>query len=388
MAINFPASPSTNDTFTAGSITYKWDGAKWIGLGVTPADRIVEGSNSLEITAGNDLVWTGDNIGIGISNPSVPLHISGTNGILLDDSTNQKRAELRSKNDVVELNAYDPANTNAPVPIVFKQYTSERLRISSDGNTGIGRSPSYSGIFGGSQRTLHIGGSAAPCLRITSDTASQGDLVIHAGNSGGDSVIGSLAEGGDIVFYTRPTGGSVTESYRITSSGNVKFASGKGIDFSPSSDSTYTIGTPSEVLADYEEGTFSPDIQDTGSSATYTSQNLQYIKTGRMVMITGRVQCTRTGTGGGVLQFRLPFAADNTNSAASSPWMSHGSCFIHDIGVPGDGTGQFFWEINSTTHAGLFYQRNNQSWTSVPTAQIPTGNNGYLTFTMTYRAAA
>ena len=58
MAIVFPASPSVNDTFTAGSITYKWDGAKWIGLGVTPADRLVEGSNSLELDANNDLVYT------------------------------------------------------------------------------------------------------------------------------------------------------------------------------------------------------------------------------------------------------------------------------------------------------------------------------------------
>ena len=58
MAINFPASPSVNDTFTAGSITYKWDGAKWIGLGVTPADRLVEGSNSLELDVNNDLVYT------------------------------------------------------------------------------------------------------------------------------------------------------------------------------------------------------------------------------------------------------------------------------------------------------------------------------------------
>ena len=40
MAIVFPASPSVNDTFTAGSITYKWDGDKWIGLGVTGADII------------------------------------------------------------------------------------------------------------------------------------------------------------------------------------------------------------------------------------------------------------------------------------------------------------------------------------------------------------
>ena len=59
MAIVFPASPSVNDTFTEGSITYKWDGDKWIGLGITPADRLVEGSNKLEINASNELVWTG-----------------------------------------------------------------------------------------------------------------------------------------------------------------------------------------------------------------------------------------------------------------------------------------------------------------------------------------
>ena len=75
MAIDFPASPNANDTFTVGSITYKWDGTKWIGLGVTPADRLVEGSNSLEITAGNDLVWTGDNVGIGVTNPQSALGI-------------------------------------------------------------------------------------------------------------------------------------------------------------------------------------------------------------------------------------------------------------------------------------------------------------------------
>ena len=39
MAIVFPASPSNNDTFTVGSITYTYDGSKWIGLGVTPTDR-------------------------------------------------------------------------------------------------------------------------------------------------------------------------------------------------------------------------------------------------------------------------------------------------------------------------------------------------------------
>ena len=77
MAINFPNSPSTNDTFTAGSITYKWDGTKWIGLGLTPVDRLVEGSNSLIITS-NDLLWSGGKVGINSSSPSTTLSVGGT----------------------------------------------------------------------------------------------------------------------------------------------------------------------------------------------------------------------------------------------------------------------------------------------------------------------
>jgi hypothetical protein len=80
MAIVFPASPSNNDTFTVGSITYTYDGSKWIGLGVTPTDRLIEGSNSLEINASNELVWTGGDAKIGGS-----LEVSAN--IDLTDST-------------------------------------------------------------------------------------------------------------------------------------------------------------------------------------------------------------------------------------------------------------------------------------------------------------
>jgi hypothetical protein len=34
MALQFPASPSLNDTFTGGGITYQWNGSSWVALGV------------------------------------------------------------------------------------------------------------------------------------------------------------------------------------------------------------------------------------------------------------------------------------------------------------------------------------------------------------------
>ena len=90
MALTFPASPSENDTHTEGSITYKWDGDKWVGLGLTPSDRLVEGSNNLEINS-NNLVWTGNNVGIGTATPDQTLELfkgSGTNLVKVSTAAN------------------------------------------------------------------------------------------------------------------------------------------------------------------------------------------------------------------------------------------------------------------------------------------------------------
>ena len=125
--------------------------------------------------SGTLITGNSSGIGIGTDDPLVPIHIVGTNGIKIDDSTNGKRAEFRSKNNLVEINGYDPLNTNAAVPIVLKQYTSERLRIGPAGqiglsgenygtnnqvitSTGTGTAPVWSGVnaaFYGRQDTAH-----------------------------------------------------------------------------------------------------------------------------------------------------------------------------------------------------------------------------------------
>jgi uncharacterized Zn-binding protein involved in type VI secretion len=93
---------------------------------------------------------------------------------------------------------------------------------------------------------------------------------------------------------------------------------GKGIDFSASS---HAPGMTSELLDDYEEGTFTPTVIGTGTAGTgtYSSQAGRYQKVGNTVHFELVVVWTaHTGTGN-VRVTGLPFAPVN---AAPEPPVS------------------------------------------------------------------
>jgi hypothetical protein len=86
------------------------------------------------------------------------------------------------------------------------------------------------------------------------------------------------------------------DDFELTS-GNFKVANGYGIDFSATSDSA---GMTSELLDDYEEGTFTPTAYGgtTAGTTTYTNQFGYYTKVGRMVNVNMLVSWSAmTGTG-------------------------------------------------------------------------------------------
>ena len=194
---------------------------------------------------------------------------------------------------------------------------SERVRITSSGDVGIGTTnPTYSGAFGGSQKVLHISGTTAPSLRIQSSTSNQGDLSIQAGNSGADVQISNMATNGDIVFYTHPSG-SINEAARFTDSGNLKFPSGQGIDFSATSDGSGTAS--SELLDDYEEGTWTPVYSFATSGDAQTNSVGSYVKVGSKVYLQCYIETNGTNSlNGAVLITGLPYPAANvTNRRAA-----------------------------------------------------------------------
>ena len=102
---------------------------------------------------------------------------------------------------------------------------------------------------------------------------------------------------------------------RVTSTGDVSLpvgnlvigTAGKGIDFS----ATSGTGT-SELLADYEEGTWTPVVAaGVGSLTSYTIQTGDYTKVGNIVTATFKFTITNNGTGSAFLTMTLPFTSAN-----------------------------------------------------------------------------
>ena len=117
------------------------------------------------------------------------------------------------------------------------------------------------------------------------------------------------------------TAGRAISATELTlSTGNLIIGtSGKGIDFS----ATPGTGT-SELLADYEEGNWTPVLTGTGGSSgvTFSNQTGNYVKVGKQVTVKCSVTLSaKTSITGLVIITGLPFTA---NAATGSVGISVG----------------------------------------------------------------
>jgi hypothetical protein len=104
------------------------------------------------------------------------------------------------------------------------------------------------------------------------------------------------------------TAGRAISATSVTAStGNfVVGTSGQGIDFS----ATPGTGT-SELLDDYEEGTFTPVVTSQGGAITTYSAAGWYTKVGNCVSVEMYLYFANTGTASGYAQVTLPFSVTN-----------------------------------------------------------------------------
>ena len=123
------------------------------------------------------------------------------------------------------------------------------------------------------------------------------------------------------------TAGRAISATEITvSTGNVIIGtSGKGIDFAITSSGSGTM--TSELLADYEEGTFIVTMAP-GTSGTITMdsayQTMAYTKIGRLVMVTGEIVVASVSLPVGTTYFiqGLPFTCANLTQVSGTSGCS------------------------------------------------------------------
>ena len=94
---------------------------------------------------------------------------------------------------------------------------------------------------------------------------------------------------------------------RIDNGNLVIGTSGKGIDFSITS---HPAGMTSELLADYEEGTWTPVLQFDANTQTITIPKATYTKIGRSVTINMQISWAAKSGSGRVYITGLPFARE------------------------------------------------------------------------------
>ena len=294
------------------------------------------------------------NVGIGIT-PTARLHVNGlstadiitaraadSNGnsiinILSEGTTGSSRINF---SDTAGIDGQISYSHNSRALTFTAGGTSEKLRLNNNGDLLLGTSSVPTSYIGAhtlaviddsdvNAAVIEVGGSNngnnynAGSIQFINNANSNsttawdaGSKIVHIiraqiatsdNNAGDDS-------GADLVFYRKPEAGAGTEGFRIKSTGDVSLAngnlvvaSGHGIDFSATSDAS---GATSELLDDYEEGTWTP----AGTNLPTPSVSYgKYMKIGRTVHAWWQMEFGSDG--GNAIGYinNLPFTSEDAS---------------------------------------------------------------------------
>ena len=162
----------------------------------------------------------------------------------------------------------------------------------------------------------------------------------------------------------------------ITASAGIVIPSGQGIDFSATANGSGT--TSSEILDDYEEGTWTPILTgySGGDTQTYQYRSGKYTRIGKLVTCTYQVRLSAKGniSGNYVHLKGMPFANESTIA---------GSGIIHYVWAIGTTRDNLHWEIGGgSTDRGWLNYMDGTTTTYVQTSDI--GNTTGFMGTLVY----
>jgi hypothetical protein len=177
---------------------------------------------------------------------------------------------------------------------------SESMRIDDSGNVGIGTAAPYSAASG--RKILTLEGTSNVSIELAVNGARKGYIYHNAT----DITIENETSGGDITLTPHSTG-----DVNIGAGNLVIGTSGKGVLFHPHDEAASSPGSDSNLLDDYEEGTWVASLTSAGGTAPTIygpEDTMTYTKIGRAVFIGGQLgTCNCTDSTGALTLNGFPF---------------------------------------------------------------------------------
>tara|TARA_B100001248_G_scaffold260800_1_gene250056 strand:+ start:811 stop:1989 length:1179 start_codon:yes stop_codon:yes gene_type:complete len=363
---------NANSTGVVTATSFVGSGANLTGLPGGSTGLDVNDNVKIRLGTGNDLSIFHDGSNAYFTNISGTIHIQGKSGENSIRAIPDGAVELYHNNSKKLETTSSGITLSDQLQVTGTVFATGGLKINADNQTlRIGAGDDLQLSHDGSDSFIKDTGTGA--LKVCSNlfrvnNAANTEAMIKAEENAGVT----LSYDASTKFETTNTGATIT--------GNLAFPSGNGIDFSASGGPQGSGGT--ELLNDYEAGTFTPVLQGSNGSgtATHTHQSGNYVKIGRNCTIFFNIYTTNTASWSGNLRIAgLPFTPGSSVEAVGAAQWNR----LPD-GGSGSSTQSVFAVLQNPNTFVEF--RKNQSGTA-QFSYLSVQNVNYLRVSMSYITA-